>query len=215
MREIRKALLLVVATSAVMAAGAPSAFGLELRSEQSGLGCGAIEINAHAVSGGTCLVHVRSDGNIEFRQRIFGIPSHMANCGMELLIHFEGLYGSGYANPALFCGSSRVACFEAATKPWEVSLHGTVAAPRLKITTCIEPSGGGTESLCTVEIPFYDEFDEWPPWEPTHMHNLNPSGAELTGTTGGPSYMAQCSLRGAWKTEVGGPSEVEIEPING
>jgi hypothetical protein len=194
-------MLLAVATLAAIAFAAPSApaQSLEFSGEWDGTHCPAVHKTVTDVNGG-CLFHAFPDHTTIFRKHVFGIESTITYCHLELHGRIDE-NGSGYALEQNLSGCSRQACAtNGEGDPWPFTsseLGGNTKA--MTLTLCIEPTGGGTDETCEIDLPFRDIAG--------HGYELG-NGSELAshGTSG-----FRCELEGHWVMESGSTHDGQAE----
>jgi hypothetical protein len=231
MRNVRKLLLFAAMALAATVVSAPAAFGqiqenhetLEIRNALTNEHCPAVNMATHT---GGCVIHAKSEGEVELRKHVFGIESHITKCeyegwghtneDAEGWIYHQQLIGHGG-------GCQRQACTENGVKhEWPahadeahkatVPKAGETNAPivaghreTVTVVFCVEPAGGGADETCEIDIPF-NQIGVTTTYEGGDV-------AELAGHgVGG----FRCEVIGHWTTEhipVGNGGHVENNPL--
>jgi hypothetical protein len=235
MRNARR-LLPAVMVLAVTAIAAPAAFAqsnpenhetLEVLKEPPLDHCPAVSKLVHTATGG-CLIHVKSNGEIELRKHVFGIESHIsAGCEWEFWARLnEDAEGAIIHQKLVPHPSSciRQPCKEAgepSPTPWPIHLDeghvpgvdgetGIPAGEWITFNFCVEPVGGGADESCEMSVPF-NEIAGSP-----HQYELG-NAVEISshGISG-----FRCELVGHWLSEAvnqtlenvpGGEAETKVE----
>jgi hypothetical protein len=216
----RQLLLLAIMALAVTAIAAPAALAqsnpenhetLEAVNAATLVHCPAItKPTTHTVSGG-CLIHAKSQGEVELRKHVFGIESHITSCENE----FWGRLNEdaeGYITHQLLSHAScvRQPCKEAGEStptPWpahgdevhkpgvngETGVASPIAGHTEVLTTnfCIEPIGGGADETCEIDVAFNQTATP-------NQYEFGGAGTEMAshGISG-----FRCELVGHWITE--------------
>jgi len=157
--------LLTLFVAAVAALAAPSAAfaQLEVTDEATGQHCGSVSVSAHAVSGG-CKSHFT--GEVEYWMHVFGVETLVTRCQKEITLYWnEERLITGYSvvlfNEPFGDPCTRRSCREAGggEQPWPGDSSEAGGGESIRLTSCIEPLGGGTDQVCTVDLPLVDTSD--------------------------------------------------------
>jgi len=190
--------LLVVLTVAAMTfmASPASAEPLELVDEASDSSCPTVTVSGVDVEGG-CLVHATSDGLVELRAHVFGVEVATASCNIEVHGRFDD-EAEGEFFEQLFSGANCPyrACEDAPgeANPWPAVGTDVAGQPILTVQLCVEPTSGGADQPCELDLPLNPADEEG------HSHELGgPTEVAGHGTAG-----FRCEVLGQWTTEVGG-----------
>jgi hypothetical protein len=194
---------LALATMAIVAPTA-SAQTLELTDENTELDCPSVSKTGTDVNGG-CLIHVKSEGDIELRKHVFGVESHLYKCTHEHALRIDK-DGNGWLHEQVIVepgGCPHIPCNAggAENDPWAVhhfegTPQGTTEGSEyLTINACFEAQQSESNETCEIDIP----IQTYP----------NPHRSELGHSSGSdlPSHAItgfRCELAGHWTTETGG-----------
>jgi hypothetical protein len=225
MRHLRNLLLLAMAALVAMAFAAATAAAeheapegdLNIKNEVGPVNCTDAVPNGTTGLTGGCLIHATSEGNVIFKEHIFGIESTFSTCTHEFHGRI-GANGEGYLTEHMLAGGScpYKACKDATgeAERWHVVAHENFPVPGdpegtktnrefLSIELCVQADMGVPET-CDIRIGFSQIRTESHLYELGHVGNL-----EMPGTSGAPGF--RCEIQGHWNTEIGGTHDGQPE----
>lgn len=209
MDRVRRLLGVVAALVVVGSASASPALAqaLEVRNEADLAHCPSVTVPGGTSVAGGCLTHASSEGfGAQIRKHQFGVESTVSTCTIEFSARVSESM-TGYileqvvAGPA--CSFQACKADSGEVTPWALSgSEGNIweAAQFFTTNFCVEASGGGTDELCEIEIPF-DSYSGQHRQEYGHITEI--PGHGVAGF--------RCELVGHWNSETGGTHDGQAE----
>lgn len=208
--RLLRATLLVLAAGVILAVAAPttaSAMTIEARYEDDDTSCSAVSLSGTDVDGG-CLLHAVSDGGVIMKQHVFGMEVTVSVCESEFHARIDE-DAAGYileqvltSPPGLTCTLQACKSGGGEQQPWAIDIDDPGDDTELMTANlCVEPSGGGTDQTCEVDLPVVETA-------PSSNEFQIGDGGEVAGHGVAGS---RCEIEGQWITEMGDTHDAETE----